>query len=141
MKKIDICGEEYEIDCNALTYVQYRKIFNRGIFQDIDIIENFISLQVLIADKIKKENPEISNSEITKQLSRTMLTNIDEYIEAVTRIAYICIYTANKKVGSYEEWLTKIKRINTTDKWIVEVTEFAVDCFCGQDSDSRVEEN
>lgn len=130
MKKIDICGKEYEIDCNALTYIQYRKIFNRGIFQDIEIIENFVSLQVLIADKIKKENPEISDSEITKQLSRTMLTNIDEYIEAVTRITYICIYTANKKVGNYEEWLTKIKRINTTDKWIVEVTEFAVSCFC-----------
>ena len=130
MKKIDICGKEYEIDCNALTYIQYRKIFNRGIFQDIEIIENFVSLQVLIADKIKKENPEISDSEITKQLSRAMLTNIDEYIEAVTRITYICIYTANKRVGSYEEWLTKIKRINTTDKWIVEVTEFAVSCFC-----------
>lgn len=130
MKKIDICGKEYEIDCNALTYIQYKKIFNRGIFQDIEIIENFVSLQVLIADKIKKENPEISDSEITKQLSRTMLTNIDEYIEAVTRITYICIYTANKKVGNYEEWLTKIKRINTTDKWIVEVTEFAVSCFC-----------
>lgn len=130
MKKIDICGKEYEIDCNALTYIQYKKIFNRGIFQDIEIIENFVSLQVLIADKIKKEDPEISDSEITKKLSRTMLTNIDEYIEAVTRIAYICIYTANKRVGSYEEWLTKIKRINTTDKWIVEVTEFAVSCFC-----------
>lgn len=141
MKKIDICGKEYEIDCNALTYIQYRKIFKRGIFQDIEIIENFVSLQVLIADKIKKENPKISDSEITKQLSRTMLTNIDEYIEAVTRIAYICIYTANKRVGSYEEWLTNIKRINTTDKWIVEVTEFAVDCFCGPDSDGRIEEN
>ncbi len=140
MRKINICGNEYPIDCNALTYIQYRKMFNRGIFQDIDIIENFVSLQVLIADKIKKENPKISDSEITKQLSRTMLTNIDEYIEAVTRIAYICIYTANKKIGSYEEWLTKIKRINTTDKWIVEVTEFAVDCFCGQDSNRGIEE-
>lgn len=130
MKKINICGEEFEIDCNALTQIQFRKIFNRGIFEDIQIIENFVSFQVVIADKIKKENPKISDSEITKQLSRAMLPNIDEYIEAVTRIAYICIYTANKDVGTYEEWLTKIKRINTTDKWIVEVTEFAVDCFC-----------
>lgn len=130
MKKIIICEKEYEIDCNALSYIQYRKIFNRGIFEDIQIIENFVSFQVIVADKIKKENPEISDAEIAKELSRTMLGNIDEYIEAVTRITYICIYTANNKIGNYEDWLTEIKRINTTDKWIVEVTEFAVDCFC-----------
>lgn len=130
MKKIVICDKEFNIDCNALTYIQYRKIFNRGIFEDIQIIENFVSLQVVLTDKLKKENPGISDSEITRQLSRIMLNNIDEYIEAVTRITYACIYTANKEIGSYEEWLTEIERINTNDKWIVEVTEFAVSCFC-----------
>lgn len=130
MKTITICDKIFDIDCNALTYIQYRKIFNKGIFEDIETIENFVSLQVILSDKIKKENPNISEVELTKQLSRAMLSSIDNYIEAVTRIAYICIYTANKNVGSYEKWLTEIKRINTTDKWIVEVTEFAVDCFC-----------
>ncbi len=130
MRKINICGHEYEIECNALSYIQYRKIFDKGIFEDIQTIENFVSLQVIMADKLKKENPKISDSEITKELSKIMLNNIDEYIEAVTRIAYICIYTANKEVGNYEEWLTQIDRINTNDKWIVEVTEYAVACFC-----------
>lgn len=131
MRKINICGHEYEIELNALSQVQYRKIFDRGILEDIGIIENFISLQVLFADKLKKENPKISESEITKQISRYMLgNNIDEYIEAVTRITYICVYTANREIGSYEDWLTEIERINTTDKWIVEVTEYAVACFC-----------
>ena len=130
MKKINICGKEFEIDCNALAQIEYRKLFNRGVFEDIRIIKNFISLQVLIADKIKKENPKISESEIAKQLSGIMLADIDQYIEAVTRIAYLCVHTANENIGSYEEWLKGIKRINTTDKWIVEVTEFAVDCFC-----------
>lgn len=130
MKTITICDKTFNIDCNALTYIQYRKMFNKGIFEDIETIENFVSLQVILSDKIKKENPNISEVELTKQLSRAMLSSIDNYIEAVTRIAYICIYTANKNVGSYEKWLTETKRINTTDKWIVEVTEFAVDCFC-----------
>lgn len=130
MKTITIYDKIFDIDCNALTYIQYRKMFNKGIFEDIETIENFVSLQVILSDKIKKENPNISEVELTKQLSRAMLSSIDNYIEAVTRIAYICIYTANKNVGSYEKWLTEIKRINTTDKWIVEVTEFAVDCFC-----------
>ena len=130
MKTITICDKEFEIDCNALTYIQYRKVFNRGIFEDIQVIENFVVTQTLFADRLKKDNPKLSDDEVVKELSRTMLLNIDEYIEAVTRIAYICIYTANEKIGSYEDWLKDIKRINTNDEWIVEVTEFAVDCFC-----------
>lgn len=130
MKKIKICDREFDIDCNALTYIQYRKKFNRGIFEDFEIIQNFITMQTLMANQLKKENPKITEVEITTKLSRLMLKSIDSYIEAVTRIAYICCYTANPTIGEYEEWLKLIKRINTTDDWIVEVTEFAVDNFC-----------
>lgn len=130
MKQIAIDGKNYDIDCNALTYITYKKKFNRGIFEDIDIIQKFLTMQVLQANQLKEENPKISESEMAKQLSNLMLKVIDEYIEAVTRIAYICCYTANEKIGEYEDWLKEIKRIKTNDKWIVEVTEFAVDCFC-----------
>ena len=130
MRKITICKKEYPIDCNALTFINYRKKFNRGIFEDIEIIENFLTVQTVMANQLKKENPNITEAEITVKLSRLMLKTIDNYIEAVTRIAYICCYTANEKIGEYEEWLRDIKRIKTTDDWIVEVTEFAVDCFC-----------
>lgn len=130
MKTITICDTNFEIECNALSYINYKKIFNRGIFEDIQIIENFVATQLLIEKQIKEKNPNITDEEIIKQLSRSMLPNIDNYIEAVTRIAYICIYTANEKIGTYEEWLKIIKKINTNDPWIVEVTEFAVDCFC-----------
>lgn len=131
MKKVKICDREFDIDCNALTYIQYRKKFNRGIFEDFEIIQNFITMQTLMANQLKKENPKITEVEITTKLSRLILKSIDNYIEAVTRIAYICCYTANPKIGEYEDWLKLIKRINTTDDWIVEVTEFAVDNFCG----------
>jgi hypothetical protein len=130
MRKIAIGEKEYPIDCNALTFINYRKKFNRGIFEDIEIIENFLTVQTVIANQLKKENPNITEAEITVKLSRLMLKTIDNYIEAVTRIAYICCYTANEKIGEYEDWLRDIKRIKTTDDWIVEVTEFAVDCFC-----------
>ena len=130
MKQIAIDGKNYDIDCNALTYITYRKKFNRGIFEDIDIIQKFLTMQVLQANQLKEENPKMSESEMVKQLSNLMLKVIDEYIEAVTRIAYICCCTANEKIGEYEDWLKEIKRIKTNDKWIVEVTEFAVDCFC-----------
>lgn len=130
MKQIEIDGETYDIDCNALTYINYRKKFNRGIFEDIDIIQRFVTMQVLQANQLKEENPEIDKEKMVEQLSNLMLKVLDEYIEAVTRIAYICCFTANEKIGDYEDWLKGIKRINTNDKWIVEVTEFAVDCFC-----------
>lgn len=130
MKQIAIDGNKYDIDCNALTYINYRKKFNRGIFEDMDVIQRFLTMQILQANQLKKDNPKIAEEEIVKQLSNLMLKVLDEYIEAVTRIAYICCYTANENIGEYEDWLKAIKRINTNDDWIVEVTEFAVDCFC-----------
>ena len=35
MKKIDICGKEFEIDCNAFTYIEYRKNFQSMEFLKI----------------------------------------------------------------------------------------------------------
>lgn len=130
MKKIEINGISYDIDCNAFTYIDYRKKFNRGIFQDIDILQRFTTTQVLLANKYKKENPTLTDAQIEILLSKDMLQNLDEYIEASTRLAYSLIYTADDKIGSYEDWLKNIKQIKTNDKWIVEVTEFAVNNFC-----------
>lgn len=132
MKNINICGKEYPIDCNAFTYVEYRKKFkDNGIFNDFKTIKDFMTMQVMLTAKIKEKNPNISTVEIVKEVSNESLQYMDEYIGAVTRIAYICCYTANSNIGEYEEWIKGIKRINTNDKWIVEVTELAVDCFCG----------
>lgn len=135
MKKINICGKEFDIDCNAFTYVEYRKKFKEnGIFKDFETINNFTTMQVLLTGQLKEKNPEITEAELIKEISRTMISYMDEYIEAITRVAYICCYTANKNIGSYEDWLKGLTRVNTNDQWIVEVTELAVDCFCGQES-------
>lgn len=132
MKKINICEKEYDIDCNAFTYVEYRKKFkDNGIFKDFETINNFTTMQVLLTSQLKEKNPKITEAELIKETSVTMINYMDEFIEAITRVAYICCYTANKNIGTYEEWLKGLTRVNTNDKWIVEVTEFAVDCFCG----------
>lgn len=130
MKTITICGEKYPIDCNALTYVKFREKFKRGIFDDIRILQSFLTKQVLTAEQLKKENPDIDNTTIIASLSKLMLDDMDLFAEAATRIAYIMIYTANEKVAEYEEWLKDIPSLRTNDEWIVEVTEFAVSCFC-----------
>lgn len=134
MKKIDICGNEYEIDCNALTFMEYRKKFkDKGIFEDFGIINNFETIQILLTAELKEKNPNITEAEIVRETSRQMLKYMDDFIEAITRVGYICCYTANPKIGEYEDWLKGIKRINTNDMWIVEVTELAVNCFCGRE--------
>ena len=130
MKQIEICGKKYEIDCNALTYVSYRKLFKKGIFEDIKVLQTFLTKQVLLTENLKKENPDIDDQTIIASLSTIMLDDMDLFVEAATRIAYIMIYTANKKIQEYEDWLENIPSLKTNDEWIVEVTEFAVDCFC-----------
>ena len=130
MKQIEICGKKYDIDCNALTYVAYRKKFNRGIFEDIKILQLFLSKQVMIAQNLKKDNPDISDKVIIANLSKLMIEDMDLFAEASTRMAYIMIFTANENVEEYEQWLKNIPTLRTNDKWIVEVTEFAVSCFC-----------
>lgn len=130
MKTITICGKKYKIDCNALTYVKYRKLFDRGIFDDIRILQSFLTKQVMLAGELKKENPNIDDGSIISSLSKIMLNDMDLFAEAATRIAYIMIYTENEKIEEYEEWLKTIPSLKTNDEWIAEVTEFAVNCFC-----------
>ena len=130
MKQIVIEGNKYDIDCNGLTYILHKRIFNRGIMQDIHVLQNYIITQTIKANEIKTKFPKLSDTEINNQVANFMNDYIDDFIEAITRIAYTLMYTANDKIESYEEFLKNIKHFKINDNWIVEVTEFAVDCFC-----------
>lgn len=130
MKQIEIDRTKYDIEANALTYFDYERIFKRGVFQDLDILQKFVTTQVVLADKYKKENPDLTDAQLEILLSRDMRQNLDEYVLASTRLAYILIYEANNNIPEYKEWLKNIKNLRTNDSWIVEVTEFAVDHFC-----------
>lgn len=130
MKQIKIDGNTYDADCNALTYVLHKRIFNRGIMQDIRIIQNYLITQTIEANKLKNQFSELNESELNDRISKFMNNYIDEFIEAITRIAYTLIYTANDKVANYDDFLRNIKKFKIDDDWIVEVTELAVNCFC-----------
>lgn len=130
MKTIVIDGNEYNIECNALTYIQYKKVFNKGIFADMDIIKDYLVRETLKANELKEKYPQMSEQEIDAQVGNYMNNHIDDFIEVITRIAYILIYSANEKVEEYENWLRKIKNFKIDDDWVAEVTELAVDCFC-----------
>lgn len=128
MKTITICGKEYDINCNALTFVKYKSIFKTGILKDMQYIQNYLIKQAVIAKQLDEKK--ISEAEKLSQLSEIMINDTDEFVSKITQIAWILIYTANNKVESYETWLSSIIKFNVSDDWISEVTEFAVDCFC-----------
>lgn len=128
MKKITICDKEYEVSSNAFTRFEYKKIFGRGIFADIQALNKFSIEQ----EKIKKEATDkgLSEEEIQKEINNYMMENLDEFLDVVEKIAYILIYSANKSVGSFEDWLKGIEKIDLSASWIGEVTELAVSSFC-----------
>ena len=130
MKTIVIDGNKYDIECNALTYIQYKKVFNKGIFADMDIVKDYLIRQTLKANELKEKYTQMSEQEIDTQVGNYMNNYIDDFIEVITRIAYILIYSANEKIEEYENWLRKIKSFKIDDDWVAEVTELAVDCFC-----------
>lgn len=132
MKKIIIDKKEFEIDCNALTHVKYKSFFKTGILKDMDLIQNYIIKQTIISNQLNDEN--ITSEEKINKISEKMLDDsdgitTDEFIIKITQIAWILIYTANKKIENYESWLESIKHFSIEDDWIVEVAEFAVNCF------------
>ena len=128
MKTIKICDKEYDIDCNALTFLQFKKAFGVGIFKDIQTLKTFFAKQAEKIVALKEKG--LREVDIEKVLNEEILDYVDDFVEAITRIAYILIYTANSKFKSYEDFMKDISKLSIDDDWIVEVTEFAVEKFC-----------
>ncbi len=128
MKTITIDGKEYEIDCNAYTQVQYKSIFKSGIIKDMQLIKEYLIKQTIVANQANELN--LNEREKLGRVSDYLQDDIDDFIIKITQITWILIYTANNKIEEYEKWLKSIKKFKIDDDWIVEVTEFAVNCFC-----------
>lgn len=128
MKTIIICGKEHKLECNALTYVKYKNFFKRGIIEDVQILQDYLIKQTVITKQVEEKN--ITEVEKLSIVSNYMNKYIDDFIIAITRIAWILMYTADKDIEEYEKWLEGISSFKIDDDWIVEVAEFAVGCFC-----------
>lgn len=128
MKKVTICNKEWEIDCNAFTRFQYKKIFGVGIFSDIKILNQLNEKQENVRKKLQEENA--TEEQIQKAINEVTLDNLDDFIDVIEKIAYILIYTANPKIEPFEIWLKNIEKIDLSSSWISEVTELAVNSFC-----------
>lgn len=130
MKTIKIGNKEYKYDCNAYTYILLKKTFNFSIFNDIRVLQEYLVKQAIILNDIKQQVPNITEKELKSSITRFMLKdNIETFVESATRITYILIKEHNE-IPKYEEWLKTVPPLKISDDWIVEVAEFAVDCFC-----------
>ena len=96
--------------------------------EDIQILKDYLVRQTIISKQVAEKN--LSDQERIAFVSEYMQKYVGEFISALTRIAWMMIYTANKEIEEYENWLKSIKKFNIDDDWIVEVAEIAVDCFC-----------
>lgn len=128
MKTITICDKEYQIECNAFTRFEYKSIFGKGIFQDIKILNDFSREQEKKRKELKEQG--MAEEEIEAEINLMMMEKLDDFIDVIERIAYILIYTADNKIGKFDEWLKGINKIDLSANWISEVTEFAVNSFC-----------
>lgn len=128
MKTVTICGKEYKLECNALTYVKYKTFFKKGIIEDIQTLQEYLIKQAIITKQV--EEKEISDQEKITLIANYMNQYVDDFIIAITRIAWILIYTADKNIEEYEKWLEGITNFKIDEDWIVEVAECAVNCFC-----------
>lgn len=126
--KITICDKEYEIACNAFTRFQYKKVFGRGIFADINVLNKFSTEQEKLRKELKEKG--LSDEEIEQEVNTKMMDLLDDFIDVIEKIAYIEIYTANDKIESFEDWIKGIDKIDLSADWISEVTELAVNSFC-----------
>ena len=126
-KKMEIGGKEYEICSNAFTMFLYKKEFKTGIMADIGRLQEFATVQ----EKIAKEMEGKPQVEIDKAVGLALMPEMDTYIEVCLRIAYIFIKCANPSFMGFEEWLQTIEDFSFEDKWVSEVTELAVNSFCG----------
>ena len=128
MKTITICNKDYEISCNAYTRFEYKRIFKVGIFEDIQKLNEFSQNQELLRKELKEEG--IDDKDIEEKVANQMIGKLDDFIDVIERLAYILIYTANNKIGTFEEWLSGIDKIDMSAEWVKVVTEYTVESFC-----------
>lgn len=126
-----INGKEYKVDSSAYTAILYKSKFGTGIFSDLKKVQEVGLKQQEAMDKLKKENPKLTEEEINEKSSLAIMDSLDDFIYVIEKMAYILIVSADSsQVGSFEDFLKSIPKVKLDDQWIVEVTNKMVSSFC-----------
>ena len=130
MKTIKIGSQEFNISCHASTYRDYADIFDRNIMKDLNTTQNFLKKEIKSLEKHKEDMPNASNEEIQEMIFKDTVDDLNDFIDCITRMCWICIYDNNKDISCYEEWYASLERLSLSDKWITEVMALCANCFC-----------
>ena len=129
MKTIKIGSQEFNISCHASTYRDYADIFDRNIMKDLKTTQNFVRKQIKSLEKHKEDMPNASAQKIQELIFEDTLDDLNDFIECITRMCWICIYDNNKDIACYEDWYSLLERLSLSDDWIMEVMALCADCF------------
>lgn len=136
MNKIKIADKEYEMECNALTYLKYKTYFDEGIMQAVGKVQEYLIRQ-LAADQAATDT-KMNEEERLIYIGETMKEYVDDFIITITKLAWIFIKTANKDVPDYETWMESLPPFQISEDWIVKVAEYSVACFYRQEGNGTV---
>lgn len=147
MKEIEIGKQKFKITCHASVYSRYNDFFNKNIIKDLNFVGKFIATQYSLSKKYTKEELKSRkiDSKTLKDLSGDTINEIsliieekifndtvdllDEFVENITKIAWICIYDNKTDIEEYKKWYSSLETLKMDDKWIMEVVEVATNCF------------
>ena len=129
MKTIKIGSQEFNISCHASTYRDYADIFDRNIMKDLNTTQNFLRKEIKSLEKHKEDMPNASNEEIQEMIFKDTVDDLNDFIDCITRMCWICIYDNNKDIASYDEWYNSLERLSLSENWIMEVMALCADCF------------
>jgi hypothetical protein len=129
MKQIVIGNQKFNISCHASSYREYADIFDRNIMKDLQTTQKFLKRQVDCLSKFKEKIPNITNAQLQELIFEDTLDELDEFIECITKMCWICIYDNDKDIVCYEDWFTSLERLSLSDEWIMEVMALCANCF------------
>lgn len=126
MKFITINNIKYKINCNALTYLYHKKIFDRNIFKDINVVREFLVLK-------------LENNKTEEEKNEILLEKLDSYINSINKLTYSAIYTQQKDIEEYDEWIKKNKVFEQDNDCVTIVLKDVIDCFIDETVSKELE--
>lgn len=129
MQSIKIGNKEYNISCHASCYREYSDIFKRNILKDLETVSEFNKKQLKLSVEFIKENPNLDYDIVQKKVFNETLSELDDYIECITKLCWICIYDNNPNIENYDIWYKSLERFSISDDWLTEVLALCANCF------------
>lgn len=127
MKSILIGDNRYKVECNALSYIFYKKFFNINIFDDINKIREYLIFQKNLSQNVILNNLEAATKKV------------QNFLDAISRLTYICIYCKNREIEEFEEWKNKNNLLNSEDNdWIGKIIQLVTDCYIDEEVEQEL---